>query len=89
MKENHLKKIIDKQFKIANIELKYDDVCKNKIPNWYQKFTYTEEQNAKWQKWTAKYIKEKLNLTKDRAYIEACWINLNYGLKIKNGKKKK
>jgi hypothetical protein len=89
MRQNHLEKILNKQFKIADIKLQYKDICDNKVPNWYQKYSCTEEQNQKWQKWTMKYIKEKMNFTKDKAFIEASWINLNYGLKIKNGKKNK
>lgn len=92
MKENHLKKVLNKQFKIAELELKYEDICNNQIPSWYKKYTCTEEQNQKWVQWTQKYLKEKLKMTKDRATIESAWINLNYGLKIKksaSSKKKK
>lgn len=89
MKSNHLKKIIDKQFKIAQLDMKFEDICDNKIPNWYHKYTYTSEQNEKWRKWTQKYIKEKLKVTNDRAFIQTAWINLNYGLRIKDEKKKK
>jgi len=39
MKQQHLKKILDKQFKIAQINLKFEDICENKIPNWPQKYT--------------------------------------------------
>jgi hypothetical protein len=31
-------------------------------------------------------MKDKLKLTKDKAYIETSWLNLNYGLKVKNKK---
>jgi hypothetical protein len=86
MNSKHLKKIIDKQFKIAGLNIKYEDVCDNQIPEWYRKFTCTKEQNEKWKNWTQKYMKEKLKLTKDKAYIETSWFNLNYGLKIKDKK---
>lgn len=89
VKSNHLKKIIDKQFKIADLNLKYEDICDNKIPNWYQKFTCTAQQNEKWVKWTQKYIKDKLKVTNDRAFIQTAWINVNYGLKIKDEKNKR
>jgi len=96
MKTQHLKKILEKQFKIAKVDLKFDDICEGKIPNWFYDYTCTEEENQKWQKWTQKYIKEKLKITNDRAYIQTAWINLNYGLrveeppkpKVKNEKKK-
>lgn len=86
MKDQHLKKIIDKQFKIAKVDLKFEDVCNNQIPNWHTKYTYTKEENKKWFTWVEKYIKENLKMTNDRAFIEASWINMNYGLKIKKQK---
>lgn len=89
MKQNHLEKILNKQFEIAQIKLRYEDICDNKIPNWYQKYDCTEEQNQEWLKWTKKYLKSKMNFTKDTAFVQAEWINLYYGLKIKNGKKNK
>ena len=39
MKENHLKKILDKQFKIAKVDFKYEDLCDNKVPNWRKKYS--------------------------------------------------
>ena len=39
MNDKHIKKIIDKQFKIANLDIKYEDICNNQVPNWYQKYT--------------------------------------------------
>jgi len=89
MNSKHIKKIIDKQFKIAGLNLKYEDVCSNQIPNWFRKYTYTIERNEKWKKWTEKYIRNNLKLTKDRAFIEVAWLNLNYGLKVKNENSKK
>lgn len=86
MKDQHLKKIIDKQFKIAKIDLKFEDIKENKIPNWYKKFSYTEEENKKWFSWMKKYIKENLKTSNDKAFIEASWINMNYGLKVKKQK---
>ena len=83
MKDQHLRKIIDKQFKIAKVDLKFEDVWENKIPNWYKKYTCTKEQNEKWVTWMKKYIKDNLKMTNDRAHIQAAWINMNYGLKVK------
>lgn len=87
MNKKHIKKIIDKQFKIAGLDLKYEDVCDNQIPDWYRKYAYTQEQNEKWKNWTINYMKDKLKLTKDKAFIETTWLNLNYGLKVKKNKK--
>lgn len=92
MNDKHIKKIIDKQFKIANLDMKYEDICNNQVPNWYRKYTYSPEENEKWKNWTMKYMREKMKLTKDKALIETAWINLNFGLKtsarsVKNKKK--
>lgn len=89
MKEHALRKIINKQFKIAKIDLKYDDICENQIPEWYRKHSCTSEENDKWRKWTEDFLKKQFKYTKDKAHIEAAWLNLNYGLKIKNGKSQK
>jgi uncharacterized protein YhdP len=93
MNDKHIKKIIDKQFKIANLDLRYEDVRDNQIPNWYHKYTYSSEDNEKWKNWTMRYMREKMKLTKDKALIETAWIDLNYGLRTStrsvNNKKKK
>jgi len=92
MNDKHIKKIIDKQFKIANLDIKYEDICNNQVPNWYHKYKYSPEENEKWKNWTMKYMREMMKLTKDKALIETAWINLNFGLKtstrsVKNKKK--
>jgi hypothetical protein len=81
MNDKHIKKIIDKQFKIANLDLRYEDICDNQVPNWYHKYTYSPEDNEKWKDWTIKYMREKMKLTKDKALIETAWIDLNFGLR--------
>lgn len=93
MNDKHIKKIIDKQFKIADIDLKYEDICDNQVPNWFHKYTYSPEDNEKWKNWTMKYMREKMKLTKDKALIETAWIDLNFGLRtstrsMKSKKKK-
>jgi hypothetical protein len=89
MNSKHIKKIIDKQFKLADLNLRYEDICKNQIPNWFSKYSYSEEINKKWKNWVMVYMRNKMKLTKDRAFIETEWVNLTYGLKIKNKKKNK
>ena len=93
MNDKHIKKILDKQFKIANLDLRYEDVRDNRTPNWLTKYSYTPEDNEKWKNWTMKYMREKMKLTKDKALIETAWIDLNFGLRtstrsIKNKKNK-
>ena len=87
MNDKHLKKIIDKQFKICDLNIKFEDICDNQIPNWFSKFTCSPEQNEKWKDWTTKYMRDKMKLTKDKAFIETAWLDLQYGIKIKQAKK--
>lgn len=89
MNDKHIKKIIDKQFKIANVDLKYEDICDNQTPNWLTKYSYTPEDNEKWKNWTMKYMREKMKLTKDKALIETAWIDLNFGLRTSDQPSKK
>lgn len=89
MNSKHIKKIIDKQFKIAKLDLKYEDICEGKIPNWYHEFAYSEEDNEKWKNWTINYLRDKMKLTKDKALIETAWIDLNYGLRTSTQSTKK
>jgi len=90
MNSKHIKKIIDKQFKIAKLDLRYEDVCENQIPNWYKEHAYSEEENEKWKNWTINYLRDKMKFTKDKATIETAWLDLNYGLRtISNQPKKK
>jgi hypothetical protein len=89
MNDKHIKKIIDKQFKIANVDLKYEDIRDNQTPNWLTKYSYTPEDNEKWKNWTMKYMREKMKLTKDKALIETAWIDLNFGLRTSDQSSKK
>jgi hypothetical protein len=89
MNDKHIKKIIDKQFKIANVDLKYEDIRDNQTTNWLTKYSYTPEDNEKWKNWTMKYMREKMKLTKDKALIETAWIDLNYGLRTSTQSSKK
>jgi hypothetical protein len=89
MNEKHIKKIIDKQFKIANLDLKYEDVSENKMPNWFTKHTYSKEDNEKWKQWTMKYMRDKLKYTKDKAVIQTAWFDMQFGLKVKKDTKAK
>jgi len=87
MNSKHLKKIINKQFKIAKLSLTYDDVKDGQIKDWVKKNTYTQEQHEKWKNWTNKYLREKARLTKDKAFIETAFVDISFGLKIKKEKR--
>lgn len=82
MNSKHIQKIIDKQFLIAGHKVRYKDIVNNKVGEWWIEYTCTEEQNEKWKKWVANYLKKNLKFTKDRATVETAWIDLNYGLRI-------
>lgn len=87
MDQNKLKKLvrelINKQFQICGIDLTYDDVTNNKIPNWYSKYTCTEKQNKKWREFGVKFL-IKNGFTKKNAQKEMNYFNLDYGLRLKN-----
>jgi hypothetical protein len=89
MNDRHLKKIIDKQFKIANLKVKFEDICKDQQLEIFNKYSYTEEENKKWKEWAINYMRDKMKLTKDKAYIQTEWLNLNYGLRVADSNKNK
>lgn len=80
--EAFIKKIINEQFRIANIDLTFDNISDNKIPNWYNKYSYSEEKNKEWLKFVQDSLIKDLRYSKKKAIIECSWINLSYGLKI-------
>ena len=88
MNSKHLKKIINKQFKICKKPLTYNDVSDGKMPEWFRKHTCSAAENQKWKEWTQKYLRDKMKMTKDRAFIEMSYIDVTYGLKLDGGQKR-
>lgn len=80
--EVFIKKIINEQFRIANIDLTFDDISDNKIPNWFSKYSYSEEKNKEWLKFVQNSLIKDLRYYKKRAIIECSYLNLSFGLKI-------
>ena len=80
--EAFIKKIINEQFRIANIDLTFDDISDDKIPNWFSKYSYSEEKNKEWLKFVQDSLIKDLRYTKKKAILECSWINLSFGLKI-------
>jgi len=82
-KEQIVIDIINLMFKIAGYEICFDDVLEME-DGWYNKFTMTSEQNKEWREQGEKIIAKKLKfLTKEGVRKEMDWVNLMWGLKIK------
>jgi hypothetical protein len=82
-KELIIIELINLMFKIAGYEVSFFDVLEME-DGWYNEFTMTEEQNKNWREEGEKLIAKKLKyLTKESARKEMCWVNLMWGLKIK------
>lgn len=81
--DKKLKKIVDKQFEIIGLDIKFVDVKeeisvkKKKIP-WYKHYLFeNEEQYEKWKKWAIQEM-EKMDLADQFVKLD-----LIYGLNIK------
>jgi hypothetical protein len=75
--------LINLMFKIAGYEISFFDVLEME-DGWYNEFTMTKEQEKLWMKEGEKLIVKKLKyLTKESARKEMDWVNLMWGLKIK------
>ncbi len=75
--------LINLMFKIAGYEVSFFDVLEMGS-KWDADFTMTKEQEKLWMKEGEKLIAKKLKyLTKESARKEMSWVNLMWGLKIK------
>ena len=74
--------LINKMFEIAGHEATFQDI-KDRKDNWYQQWTMTEAQNHEWMQWGIGYIKKELKINKKLAEREMGWINLSWGLKVR------
>jgi hypothetical protein len=82
-KELIIIELINLMFKIAGYEVSFFDVLEMGS-KWDTDFSMTKEQEKLWMKEGEKLIAKKLKyLTKESARKEMCWINLMWGLKIK------
>lgn len=88
MKEKHLEAIINKMFEIAGIDMDYRRLLGRK-DDWYQQYQMTEDQCDQWVTWGSEYLYKNRVYTKARSRKQMSYLNLMYGLKIKdNGNKK-
>jgi hypothetical protein len=75
--------LINLMFKIAGYEVCFQDVLEME-DGWYNHYTMTKEQERLWMKEGEKLICKKLKyLTEECARKEMDWVNLMWGLKIK------
>lgn len=75
--------IIDKQFEIAGLKLRYKDVADSKIENWFQKYSYSAEQNLIWISYVIDILRKELKFSKKQAKSESEMLDLMFGLTIK------
>jgi hypothetical protein len=75
--------LINLMFKIAGYEVSFFDVLEMGS-KWDTDLSMTKEQESLWMKEGEKLIRKKLKyLTKESARKEMSWVNLMWGLKIK------
>ena len=75
--------LINEMFKIAGHNVTYDDI-KDRKDNWFQQWTMTLEQNDKWNEWGKKYFMKHFRILAKSAEREMQWVNLMWGLKLKD-----
>ena len=82
-KEEFLIDLINKMFEIAGHDVKYEDIV-DRRDGWYSKCTMTSEQNDEGVKYGEALIKKVFGYPKKICHREMMWLNMMYGLKIKN-----
>lgn len=75
--------MINKMFKIAKHDVKFDDI-KDRKDNWYQHWTMTNDQNSEWREWGIQYLRKNKRLVAHHAKTSMAWFDLMYGLTIKD-----
>ena len=80
--------IIDKQFKIIGVDLKFADIPEDELIEvdkkkvlWYHHYKFTEEQEKEWKDWVIKKNQGKLS------HNELMFIELRYGFVLDYKKK--
>ena len=82
-KKEFLVDLINKMFEIAGHDVTYEDI-EGRKDAWYTKWTMTYEQNNEWVEYGMAQIKKVFRYPKKVCKKEMMWLNLMYGLKIKN-----
>jgi hypothetical protein len=76
-----VKIIINKMFEIAGHDINYEQLLERK-DDWYNQYTWTEEQCQEWKKFGNEFLTKKYKMTKKGAQSQMAMFDLNYGLKI-------
>lgn len=61
-KDKILTKIVDKQFEILGVKMKFSDIPESGLVDgkkWYNVYKFTEEQELKWKEWALKELEEE------------------------------
>lgn len=83
--EDMVKDIINTMFIIAGHDVSYEDI-KDRKDKWYEEWTMTPEQEAKWMEWMVAYFRKHRKLTIRYAQQSASMYNLMWGLKVNRPK---
>lgn len=76
-----IKELINVMFTIAGHDVSYEDI-KDRKDKWYEEWTMTPEQEAKWMEWMVAYFRKHRKLTVRYAQTSASMYNLMWGLKV-------
>jgi hypothetical protein len=76
-----VKILINKMFEIAGHDINYEQLLERK-DDWYNQYTWTEEQCKEWKKFGTEFLNKKYKMTKKGAESQMAMLNLNYGLKV-------
>ena len=79
--DDMVKDIINTMFIIAGHDVTYEDI-KDRKDKWYEEWTMTPEQEAKWMEWMVAYFRKHRKLTVRYAKTSASMYNLMWGLKV-------
>lgn len=79
--DDMVKDIINTMFIIAGHDVSYEDI-KDRKDKWYEEWTMTPEQEAKWMEWMVAYFRKHRKLTIRYAQQSASMYNLMWGLKV-------
>jgi len=83
--DDMVKDIINTMFIIAGHDVSYEDI-KDRKDKWYEEWTMTPEQEAKWMEWMVAYFRKHRKLTVRYAQQSASMYNLMWGLKVNRPK---
>jgi len=83
--DDMVKDIINTMFIIAGHDVTYEDI-KDRKDKWYEEWTMTPEQEAKWMEWMVAYFRKHRKLTVRYAQQSASMYNLMWGLKVNRPK---